>query len=486
MYKDMEEKMIKKKFQSIPLGVKAAVVYTIASVFSRGLAMITVPIFTRIMSTSEIGLVNLYNSWYSLLNVIATLSLTSGGFQAAMKDFEGERDQYQSSVLTLTSLMAILLGVIYFFIPNVWNSITGLPSVLMILMLIVFFFAPAQDFWLLRQRYEYKYKLAGLLTMGSALLSTILSIIVVLNLNKVGSNQIAVGRLYATNIVSILISAILWIRLYTKGKTIINLKYWKYSLKLSIPLIGYAFAGQILNVSDRMMISKMVGNNAVGIYSTLYTVSSISLLVWSAINSSFIPYLYQNIDKKDNKIKGLSLALMGSYAIIAVMLTFLAPEVVKILATKEYYEAIYIMPPIAAGIFLTSVSNMYSNLLVYYKKTNYVMYSSIIAAVVNLILNYICIKQFGYMAAAYTTLIAYIVLAGAQVVFARRIHFKVSGGKSVYNDKAVLFMALLTIVASLFGLVLYSYTVLRYIIICIGLIVGIKIAFMTLKKIKSN
>lgn len=52
--------------------------------------MITVPIFTRIMSTSEIGMVNLYNSWYSLLNVIATLSLTSGGFQAAMKDFEGK------------------------------------------------------------------------------------------------------------------------------------------------------------------------------------------------------------------------------------------------------------------------------------------------------------------------------------------------------------------------------------------------------------
>lgn len=98
--------------------------------------------------------------------------------------------------------------------------ITGLPSVLMILMLVVFFFAPAQDFWLLRQRYEYKYKLAGVLTMGSALASTILSMIVVLNLNKMGSDQIAVGRLYATNIVSIAISAILWIKLYAKGKRV--------------------------------------------------------------------------------------------------------------------------------------------------------------------------------------------------------------------------------------------------------------------------
>lgn len=478
--------MIKKKLQNIPLGVKAAVVYTLASVFSRGLAMITVPIFTRIMSTSEIGMVNLYNSWYSLLNVIATLSLTSGGFQAAMKDFENERDQYQSSVLTLTSMMAIILACVYFLIPNIWNKITGLPSVLMILMLVVFFFAPAQDFWLLRQRYEYKYKLAGALTMGSALASTVLSVLVVLKLNAVNSDQIVVGRLYATSIISIVISAILWIKLYVKGRTVINIKYWKYSLKLSLPLIGYAFAAQILNVSDRMMISKMVGNDAVGIYSTLYTVSSISLLVWSAINSSFIPYLYQNIENKENKIKELSLALMGAYAIIAVMLTFLAPEIVKILATKEYYEAIYIMPPIAAGVFLTSVSNMYSNLLIYHKKTNYIMYSSIIAAIVNLILNYICIKTFGYMAAAYTTLIAYIVLAGTQAMFARKITFKKTGRKSVYNDNAVFFMAVLTIIAALFGLFLYHYTWLRYTIICIGMIIGIIISLTTLKRIKNN
>ena len=478
--------MLKKKLQKIPLGVKAAVVYTIASVFSRGLAMITVPIFTRIMTTSEIGMVNLYNSWYSLLSVVATLSLTSGGFQAAMKEFEGERDQYQSSVLTLTSIMAVIFACVYFAVPNFWNRITGLPPSLIILMLIVFFFVPAQDFWLLRQRYEYKYKLAGTLTICSALVSTILAVIVVLSLNKVGSDKIVIGRLYATNIISIIISSLLWFKLYLKGKTIVNIKYWNYSLKLSVPLIGYAFSAQILNVSDRMMISKMIGNNAVGIYSTLYTVSSISLLVWSAINSSFIPYLYQNIGKKDNKIKELSLSLMGAYAIIAVMLAFLAPEIVKILATNEYYEAIYIMPPIAAGVFLTSVSNMYSNLLIYYKKTKYIMYSSVIAATVNVILNYICIQKFGYMAAAYTTLIAYIVLAGVQVIFARKINFNENGVKSVYNDRAILFMSILTIIATLFGLIFYRYTVLRYILTFIGMVVGLKIALMALKKLKKN
>ena len=87
------------KIKNVPIGVKAAAVYTLASVFSKGLAIITVPIFTRIMSTSEIGVVNLYNSWHSMLNAVVTLSLTSGGYSAALKEFGKERDQYQSSVL---------------------------------------------------------------------------------------------------------------------------------------------------------------------------------------------------------------------------------------------------------------------------------------------------------------------------------------------------------------------------------------------------
>ena len=134
-------------------------------------------------------------------------------------------------------------------------------------------------------------------------------------------------------------------------------------------MIGNSIATQILSVSDRTMISKMVGNSAVGIYSTLYTVSSLSLIIWQAINASFIPFLYENLEKpeKRNEIKSLASKLLAAFAVIAFVLTMMAPEIVRILATNEYYEAIYIMPPIAAGVFLTSVSNMYSNVLIYLK-----------------------------------------------------------------------------------------------------------------------
>lgn len=474
------------KIKKIPVGFKAAGVYTLASVFSKGLSVITVPIFTRIMSSTEIGVVNLYNSWQSMLSVVVTLSLTSGGYTAALREFRNERDQYQSSVLSLTSLMALLTAAIYMIRPSFWNGLTGLPVSLSVLLLVVFFLMPAYDFWLARQRYEYKYRLAAGLTAGMALLASAAAVAVVLYMDAHQQEQVAVGRLYASNTISYLVAGTLWAILILRGKTFYHKAYWKYSLQLSIPLIGYALANQVLNVSDRMMISHMVNNSAVGIYGTLYTVSSLSLMVWGAINSSFIPYLYENIEKKNTGVKKYSQMLMGSYAIIAVLLTFVAPEIVRILATEEYYEAIYIMPPIAGGVFLTCVSNMYSNVLIYYKKTPTIMVSAITAAVVNVVLNFIFIARYGYMAAAYTTLVAYIVLAVMQMLGARKVCREKRGDDyEVYDDKAVAVMAAVTIALSLGGLLLYGHTVLRYAVIALGCVLGAAFVYKTWKMKKA-
>ena len=457
------------KIRSIPLGVKSAVVYTASSVITSGLAIITVPIFTRLMSTEQIGIVNIYNSWYSMISAFATLSLTSGGFAVAMKEYADKRDEYESSILSLTSIVAILITLVYALAPAFWQKTLGLPNALIILMLVGFLVAPARDFWLARQRYEYKYKLAGVVSILTAIVASALSIYVVISLSSKGETDIASGRLFANYIVIYGVAAIIWIYLMVKGKKIYSKEYWKMSLAMSIPLIGYNVAGQILNVSDRMMISSMVNNSAVGIYGTLYTASSLSLMVWQAINASFIPYLFQNIEEKEHNIKKTASTLIATYAAVAVLLTYFAPEIVSILATEEYYEAIYIMPPIAAGVFFTSYSHLYSNIAVYYKKTKYVMYPAIAAACINLVLNFVCIRLFGYMAAAYTTLFSYIVLAALQAFWSKKVceenNNPISG---IFDNKMMFILAIVTIISSLIAIPLYSNTLLRYVVIAAG------------------
>ena len=467
---------IAKKYKQLGVGVKASIVYTVASLLTKGLAIITTPIFTRMLTSSQMGTVNLYNSWYSMISVIATLSLTSGGFQIAMKEFEGRRNQYVSSVLSITSLMSIVLAGIYCIAPHFWQEWMGLPNELILLMLFGFLVSPANEFWLAKQRYEYKYRAVGVVSILTAILASGLSILVVIYLNSKHSNYVAEGRLFANYFIIYGFAAVIWIYLLIKGKTLFSKEFWKFSLSISIPLIGYALARQVLEVSDRIMISRYVGKSEVGIYSLLYTVSSISLIVWNAINSSFVPYLYQNMDKKDKKdqIQNLSTGLLAAYALFAIAITFFAPEMVKILATKEYFEAVYIAPPIAAGVFLTSVSHMYSNVLLYYKKSTIIMVSSVIAALMNVVLNAIFIPTVGYQAAAYTTLVAYIILAGLEGFLAVKTYVKINGEKmKVYNSKYIFYLSAGTIVLCMSALFFYKYTVLRYALIVALVVIAI-------------
>ncbi|MFR2451485.1 MAG: polysaccharide biosynthesis C-terminal domain-containing protein [Clostridia bacterium] len=335
------------------------------------------------------------------------------------------------------------------------------------------FICASTGFWLARQRFEYRYKVPAVVIACSAILASAVSVTTVLFLNSVESTFIAEGRLFANYIVLYGVAAVLWIVTMIKGKVLFNKEYWFFSLKLSFPLIGYSVAAQILNVSDRTMISKMVNDSAVGIYSTLYTVSSLSLMIWQAIHASFVPFLFKNIGQEKNDIKKISGWLIILYAFVAIIMTYLAPEIVKILAPEEYYNAIYIMPPIAAGVFLTCFTNIYSDIPVFYKKTKYVMYPAIIAAIMNLVLNYIFIGIFGYMAAAYTTLVSYIVWAILQAVWARKIasEYGIKNG-CVYSDRLLILIASITISLCLFGLVLYQNTQMRYLVSSMVVLIG--------------
>lgn len=464
------------KMKTLSPTIKSATVYTFAGLFTRGLSVITVPIFTRLMSTAEIGTISVYNSWYSMLNVIGTLALTSGGFMVAMKEFPDDRDRYTSSVLSITTLMAVFMTVIYVLFPDYWNSFFNLSGDLVVLMLVGLYVGPARDFWLSRQRYEVKYKSVAIFSLGTAVLGTGLSILSVVLASHFDIGNLDRIRLFSNYTVVYGSALVVFIYLYLKGRTGFNKYYWTFSLKLSIPLVGNNLATQVLSVSDRTMIDNMVGKSAVGIYGTLYNISSLSTIIWTSLNNSFVPYMFSNMetDKGRKNIRKYINYILIVYAVIALALTLLAPEVVRIMATDEYYEAIYIMPPIAAGVFLNAMGNLYSNVLLYYKKTQYIMIATSIAAVLNVGLNFVFIPMYGYQAAAYTTLVAYIVMAVIESVIVIHVEKKQLNDDTdcLYNNKL-----LFTICGGLLALCLmcnliYGIAILRWGVVILGTIIA--------------
>ena len=463
------------KLASLSVGMKASIVYVAATLLSRGLTIITMPIFTRLMSPADIGLVNIYTSWSALLGGAVALSLTSGGFQVALHKFKEERDEYLSSMVSLTSLSACICLCIYLYNYKVFNLYSGLSTEMSIMMLTGFIIQPAFDFWLARQRYEYNFKSVGVITIVSSVLTAAISVCAIIFANQNSMEGLGEIRLVAGNVIPYLLAAIIWGKLLLNGKVLYNRKFWIFSLSLSIPMLGNTIASQVLSVSDRIMISNFVDNFAVGIYGTLYSISSISTIVWGAINSSFVPYLFENINsvEQQKSIKQISAKLLLFFACAVIVISLIAPEMVMILATEEYFEAVYIVPPIIAGVYFISISNMFSNVLLYHECSKYIMVASVIAALVNIVLNYITIPLWGYMSAAYTTLASYMLLALIQAIISTKVHRECVNNMqaSVYDNNALLKISILAVVGCMLCVLLYEHNVIRYSVFLVFFIV---------------
>ena len=75
------------KYKSLPVQVKASFWFLICSFLQRGISVITVPIFTRLLSTSEYGQFSVFNSWMGIISIIVTLNLFCGVYQRGLVAF---------------------------------------------------------------------------------------------------------------------------------------------------------------------------------------------------------------------------------------------------------------------------------------------------------------------------------------------------------------------------------------------------------------
>ena len=88
----------------------------------------------------------------------------------------------------------------------------------------------------------------------------------------------------------------------------------------------------------------------------------------------------------------------------------LAPDVIRIAGTKEYYGGIAMVIPLAFAIYFVFLYSLPVHVEYFYKKTKFIAVGTSLAAGINIALNYIFIRKYGYTASAWTTLVSYILL----------------------------------------------------------------------------
>lgn len=161
---------------------------------------------------------------------------------------------------------------------------------------------------------------------------------------------------------------------------------------------------------------------------------------------------------------------LGIVAAVNLLLIMLAPEAVRIFAPPAYYEAIYCIPPVAMSVLFMYSYDLFAKFAFYYEKTRLIMLASIGGAILNIILNYFGIKWFGYIAAAYTTLICYILYVVFYYILMTKICKYYLDDVHPYNTKLLITITIaLAFLASGFAMLLtYDHPAIRYAVIAVA------------------
>lgn len=446
---------IKKKWDKMSVAKKASLALIFAKFCQKGIAMISTPIFTRIMDTDQFGAITNFTSWQSIIVIIATLNLSQGVFNNGMLEFKNDRNRFTFSALALANLCTVVFFGIYIIFRRELYKYIGLSDQLMVLMFAYMIFYPAFSYWSCRQRYEYKYKLLTIITILTTFLQMVLGVVAVLS---VDTQSQALAKLYATEVVLILTGIIMYVVIAFRARFQGKFSYVKYAFRFNIFLVPHFLAMTVLASGDKVMIASMVGNTETAIYGVSYTAASVINIFWQAIEASWTPWLFEHLSSNNRApIKDRANQIITIFASISITCMLFAPEIMRILASESYMEGIYIIPSVTAGVFFTAVYALYMRLEYYSKKTKATMVGSAVVAVANVVMNYVFINLFGYMAAGYTTLVCYIFLSIYHYWYSRKI-----GMNDIYDDKFTISLSVGMIVFSIVVTFTYSFSFLRY------------------------
>jgi O-antigen/teichoic acid export membrane protein len=189
----------------------------------------------------------------------------------------------------------------------------------------------------------------------------------------------------------------------------------KEFFRFGFPLIFTTIAAEILTAADRYMVQGFKGAYQVGLYTVVYTlVMSVERLMVSFVATGALPVIYK-VYEKDGEQQTIELIrkVTRLFLIIIVPVTLglimLRVPIIHVLTSPRYYGSTSIVTPLVLGIFLNNLAWLPFLAFRIKKKTNTTLIPIGAAAALNILINVLLIPKYGYVGAAWATLISYLV-----------------------------------------------------------------------------
>lgn len=364
------------------------------------LSLITFPIYSKYLSSSDFGILGYYFSINQFLTPIFILSTTNIYTLKYFRQNEEKNKELLYNIifyLTISNIITLIISYLVLFVHFKINSVTipfypfALISILSIVLEVY------KTFTLLNFRIQKKAKQFFILSIIGPVLNVLFSIIFVVFLN-----QGALGRLTGILIAKVIITIICFNIIRSITSKNLSFTLFFNTIKQASPLIIAGYAYIPIRSLDIILLERLGNLEELGIYSIGNQVASFLGVAYTSIFHAFEPDIYKhaiNSDKTKLIKKILFLIIIFS---IGIFLFLISSKYVYLLLTNDKYTSAYKYGNIIVfSSFFMSLGLIFNSFILSFEKTKLSAFITYIGGASSVILYFLFIKNYSFNGGAY-------------------------------------------------------------------------------------
>ena len=397
--------------------VKNTLILSIGTFLPKVAAFFTLPVLTGYLTKEEYGTYDLITIMVSLLLPAVTLQIQAAAFRFLLehKTDEEYKKKIITNIFSLTVPVSIVaLIILYFVLPDT-------SGIIRICMCIYYFSDILFHTTLQISRgigNNLNYSISAIINATGKMIF----VIVLVRFFKMGLLGAVIALSVSTTIAFMYIAIKVRLHKYIDFK-LIDGKCTKEMLKYSWPIVPNELSLWVMNMSDRMIVKEVMGiaNTAVLAASTkipslINLAQSAMVLAWQE-NASITAKDEDSSKYYSDMFRVMTNLQMGVYSIVVAS----TPILFRILIKGEYSESYYQIPILCLSIYFSGLATFLGGIYVGKKATNSIAYTTISAAVINIVIDLLTIHHIGLYAASISTLVSYIALFTFRIFDVQRL-----------------------------------------------------------------
>lgn len=441
---------------------KNTLIITIGKVCTQLITFFLLPLYTSILSTEEYGTVDLLSTLVSLLLPIVTFQVEQAVFRHLIdvRENEQEKKRIISTGIYSVTIQCIIYLIIFFIIsPFINNNY----KYFLATNVIAYIFASLTQQIARGLGKNTHYAIGSFISAFTTIMFNILFLVVF----KFGASGMLmanmIGQLSCALYNCIALKLYKYISFKEFKKELLK-KLWKYS----VPLIPNAISWWVFNSSDRVIVSAILGIAQNGILSAAHKFPTVYITFYNIFNMSWTEMVSLHINDEDVKefMNKMVNTMLKLFTAIGIGIIACMPFVYPLMINSKFAEGYNQVPIMILGSIFNVVVGLISTIYVAKKNTKAVANTSIISAIINIVVNLALIKFVGLYAATISTLTAYFIMSIYRLHDLKKRYFEIK------IEKPFIITSIIALIPILIAY--YSNNLILYVL---GLLIAIAYAY---------